>query len=156
MLDSLERIQPKLVSEQTALTERKNRLNEQLLAADLRSSEAKSAVDQRLMIAVYLMIATIATAFITLKLLPSEIASAVVHRRTMIELLSMGFLLLTIIVLATGGNVDKPAVGTLLGTIAGYIFGAGKAAAPSFGGLGDQGNHATPGATKEPASQLNQ
>ena len=41
----------------------------------------------------------------------------------LIEILSMGFLLLTVIMLGTGKLLTGESLAALLGTIAGYIFG---------------------------------
>jgi hypothetical protein len=69
------------------------------------------------------MIAAIVLLFLSLRLFKDGLATAIVNERTMIELLSMGFLLLTLIILGTGKQLQENTLGTLLGTVAGYIFG---------------------------------
>jgi hypothetical protein len=81
------------------------------------------SADKMLVYAVYAMIAAIVLLFLSLRLFKDGLATAIVNERTMIELLSMGFLLLTLIILGTGKQLQENTLGTLLGTVAGYIFG---------------------------------
>jgi hypothetical protein len=69
-----------------------------------------------------LMVGAIAIAVIFLRLYPSHLAVTIVQERTLGDILGMGLLLITVIFLSTGDFIDKSAVVTLLGTIAGYIF----------------------------------
>jgi hypothetical protein len=69
-----------------------------------------------------LMIGAIAIAVIFLRVYPSHLAVTIVQERTLGDMLGMGLLLITVIFLSTGDFIDKSAVVTLLGTIAGYIF----------------------------------
>ncbi len=52
-----------------------------------------------------------------------DIAEKLIERRTLVEILSMGFLLLAVIILGTSDKITAETLGTLLGTIAGYVFG---------------------------------
>lgn len=61
--------------------------------------------------------------FASLLLFPQRVVIEIIRERLLIELLSMAFLLLTIIVLSVGGALKAEALGTLLGTIAGYLLG---------------------------------
>ena len=100
--------------------------NEGLVKLDAGQQAAlvkKGELDKSLVTAVYFMIGSIVLIFLSLRIFPEKLAGSIITERTMIELLSMGFLLLTVIILATGEQLAKEAVGTLLGTIAGYIFG---------------------------------
>lgn len=49
--------------------------------------------------------------------------SKIISDPTLVEYAGMSFLLLAVIILATGGSIEAQTVGPLLGTIAGYIFG---------------------------------
>jgi hypothetical protein len=95
--------------------------NEGLVKLDAGQQAAlvkKGELDKSLVTAVYFMIGSIVLIFLSLRIFPEKLAGSIITERTMIELLSMGFLLLTVIILATGEQLAKEAVGTLLGTIA--------------------------------------
>lgn len=79
--------------------------------------------DQLLIYAIYVMIACLAVLFFAIRLFPEKIQETIIENRLLIEVVSMAFLLLTIIILATGNRLQTEALGTLLGTVAGYIFG---------------------------------
>ncbi len=70
-----------------------------------------------------LMMGVIVFAMIFLRFYPEKLALTVVQERMFGDMLGMGLLLVTVVFLATGAFVDQSAVVTLLGTIAGYIFG---------------------------------
>ena len=92
----------------------------------------QSTLTNYLILTEALMIGVIAFAIWFLKRYPEKLAITVVQERTLGDLLGMGLLLITIIFLATGTFVDPVAIVTLLGTIAGYIFGRrASAAGPS-------------------------
>lgn len=61
--------------------------------------------------------------FLLMALFADPVKEKIIENRTLIELVSMAFLLLTIIMLGTANKLMPEAIGTLLGTIAGYIFG---------------------------------
>jgi hypothetical protein len=84
---------------------------------------AQSALDRGLVWAIYGMIFALAALFLSLKIFPIELARRIIEERSMVELISMAFMLLTIIILGTGDRIGKETIGALLGTIAGYIFG---------------------------------
>ena len=84
-------------------------------------------INTLLVYAVYAMIGAIVVLFAALWLFPTDLSTRIIDNRVLIELLSMGFLLLTIIILGTGKVLEKEGLAALLGTIAGYIF-ARKAA----------------------------
>jgi hypothetical protein len=88
-----------------------------------QEKQDQHSTDKMLVYAVYAMIAAIVALFLSLHLFKDTLATAIVNERTMIELLSMGFLLLTLIILGTGKQIQETTLGTLLGTVAGYIFG---------------------------------
>jgi hypothetical protein len=88
---------------------------------------SQSQINSKLVWAVYLMIVSIVVLFLILRFLPPPLANSVVEQRVLIEVLSMGFLLLTVIILGTGKLLNTEGLAALLGTIAGYLF-ARKAA----------------------------
>lgn len=83
---------------------------------------AQTALDRGLVWAIYGMILVLAVLFISLKIFPDDLARQVVQDRSMVELVSMAFIMLTIIILGTGGKIEKETIGTILGTITGYVF----------------------------------
>ena len=96
--------------------------------SDLDSSlkdekKQQSELDTRLVFAVYFMILALLLLFFSLRLFPDRVAGKVVENRSLVEVTSMAFMLLTIIILGTGNKLGPETLGTLLGTIAGYIFG---------------------------------
>jgi exonuclease VII small subunit len=88
-----------------------------------KAGEKQGEINTLLVYAVYAMVLAIVGLFLLLRFFPAELARSIVVERTMIELLSMGFLLLTVIILGTGKLIGAETLGALLGTIAGYIFG---------------------------------
>lgn len=106
--------------EQEDLKKRYDALDAELI----KGEEGLRGVDKMLTYAVYFMVAAIIILFLALtRFTNPELAKLLVQERTMIEILSMGFLLLTIIILGTGQKIQGETLGALLGTIAGYIFG---------------------------------
>lgn len=83
----------------------------------------QSIIDQGLIFAVYGMIGVLLLMFLSLRLFSSDVALELVKRRALIEVVGMAFMLITIIILGTGNKINTETLGTLLGTIAGYIFG---------------------------------
>lgn len=94
----------------------------QIQARTEKRESQKDTVNRTMIWAVIMMIVAIVLSFAALALYKAPLSLAVVEERTFVDLLSMGFLLVTVIVLGTGQFLDKQAIGTLLGTIAGYIF----------------------------------
>jgi hypothetical protein len=121
------------------------------LATELRNRDdlvTQSAINQLLVYAVYGMIASIALLFVSLRMLGEKLAKSIIRQRLLIEVLSMGFLLLTVIILGTGKLLNSEGLAALLGTIAGYIFarkaeemsrGNGRIRSPD-GGSSDDGS----------------
>jgi hypothetical protein len=79
--------------------------------------------DSNLTTAIYLMIAVLVVLFLIMRTFSPEVQAQIIERRTLVEIIGMAFILLTIIILATGEKIERSVVGTLLGTIGGYIFG---------------------------------
>ena len=69
------------------------------------------------------MIAALVVLFVSVGFFNQSIAEKMIENRSLVEVMSMAFILLTIIILGTGGKIGNEALGALLGTIAGYIFG---------------------------------
>lgn len=110
-------------------TAKKKSLSEQFesinksLTAEAQQAAKQTSINEMLIWAVYGMVFSIAALFIILRTFPADLSHSIIRERTMIELLSMGFLLVTIIILGTGKLLGGETLGALLGTIAGYIFG---------------------------------
>ena len=84
---------------------------------------AQTAIDKNLTYAIWGMIIVLVLLFLSLRLFTENIATQLIEKRSLVEVLSMAFMLLTIIILGTGGKIGGETLGTLLGMIAGYIFG---------------------------------
>ena len=84
-------------------------------------------INKTLVWAVFAMIFVMGILFWSLRFLPNSLALIIIEQRVLVEVLSMGFLLVTIIILGTGKLLRGESLAALLGTIAGYIF-ARKAA----------------------------
>jgi len=95
----------------------------ELLQSMKLQNEQKKTIDQGLVYAIYLMIIVLVSLFLIIKFIPSDVANAMIQKRSIVEVVSMAFMLITIIILGTGDRIGKETLGTLLGTIAGYIFG---------------------------------
>lgn len=78
-------------------------------------------INRYLVWAVYAMILVIAIVFFLITFNPN-IAEVLVKQRLVLEVLSMSFLLLTIIILGTANLIRGEGLAGLLGTIAGYVF----------------------------------
>jgi hypothetical protein len=83
----------------------------------------KAEVDTRLNWAVPSMIISLSLLFFLTRFFRPEIQAIIFQQRTLVEMVGMAFLLLTIIILGTDGKIDTSVLGTLLGTVGGYIFG---------------------------------
>lgn len=83
----------------------------------------KSETDKTLTYAILIMIAVLLLMFISLRFFSADVQYKIIESRTLVEVVGIAFLLLTVIILGTGEKVDKSSLGTLLGSIAGYIFG---------------------------------
>lgn len=105
---SVKRVETALQDTERALAERDTTLNQ-------------FQINKYLVWAVYAMIAVIAGVFLLITFKP-EVANLLVKQRLVLEVLSMSFLLLTIIILGTANLIRGEGLAGLLGTIAGYIF----------------------------------
>lgn len=98
----------------------KNKQLEELMSQLATSSER---TDERVIYAVVWMIIAIPFAFGLFRIFPPEIAKELIRERTFVEVVSMAFLLVSIIILSTGERLNSESLGTLLGAIAGYLLG---------------------------------
>jgi len=73
--------------------------------------------------AIFGMMGLLAALFVSLKLFSEKVSTQLIQERTLVESISVAFLVLALIILGTGRILASEALGTLLGTIAGYIFG---------------------------------
>lgn len=112
-----------LQTENKTIDNQINEVEKQLGELDDRLSSGSASLDFQLIIAVYMMIFALLALFLGVRFLPQQTADKVIESRSLVEVVSMAFLLLTIIILGTGEKMPKEAIGTLLGSIAGYIFG---------------------------------
>jgi len=110
----------KLEAELDAANKTKRDLEVTLSDRDQEISQSR--INLWLVGAVFLMVIVIATLLIPLSYFPERVSELIIESRVFVEVLSMSFLLLTVIILGTGRLVSGEGLAGLLGTIAGYIF----------------------------------
>jgi hypothetical protein len=91
-------------------------------ALDLRDDK-QERTDFHLSIAILFMIGALIVLYVATLFARQSTQAVIFQKRTLVEMIGMAFLLLTIIILGTGEKIDKSVLGTLLGTVGGYIFG---------------------------------
>jgi hypothetical protein len=141
-------------------TDERTRLDQELGSLSHQETK-KDQRDSNLTLAIFFMIGVLFAIYLATRLFPKEVQARIVESRTLVEVVGMAFLLLTIIILGTGEKIDRPVVGTLLGSIAGYIFGqnvrSGQRRESAQGGTGHsgpaQGTMAQPQAAENGAVQ---
>lgn len=69
------------------------------------------------------LIGAVVGLFILLLMFGRSIQAHIIDRRTLVEIIGIAFLLITILTLGATDRMDRAIVGTLLGSIASYIFG---------------------------------
>lgn len=112
----------------SAIKERDDRVkgsNERIakLSEELEKRKQKGEKDSILTFAIFLMIGVVVLLYLGTLRFDHTIQTLIFQQRTLVELIGMAFLLLTIIILGTGEKIERSVLGTLLGTVAGYIFG---------------------------------
>ncbi len=107
----------------TGLKKQADDIDKALTDIDIKLGVNAASTDRQLIVAVYCMIGALVILFISVRFQNTEIAGKIIENRSLVEVISMAFLLLTIIILGTGEKMPKEAIGTVLGSIAGYIFG---------------------------------
>lgn len=106
-------------------------MEKELNAREATVEKRQGTLTDNLLYTEGLMLLVIVIALICLRVYPQALAVTIVQEKTMGDLLGMGLLLITIIFLAAGEFVDKSALVTLLGTLAGYIFARRSPATPA-------------------------
>lgn len=117
-----QKIKELLAKKQVEFENERNQLKRHMEELDARLLK-KSETDKTLTYAILVMIVVLFLLFLTLRFFSPEVQYRMIESRTLVEVVGMAFLLLTVIILGTGEKVDKSSLGTLLGSIAGYIFG---------------------------------
>lgn len=123
LLTNAKQLQKEIITSIQNNTKYLKLLNEELEARD--SSYSQYFINLRLTWAVFCMIGVILFAFAAMLYLGLKKESALVtlvKHRVAIEVIGLGFLLLTIIILGSGKLLAPEGTAALLGTIAGYIF----------------------------------
>ena len=105
-------------------------LDDEIKAREETVEKRQGTLTDNLIYTELLMLAVIVIALLYLRIYPERLAITMVQEKTLGDLLGMGLLLITIIFLAAGEFVDKSALVTLLGTLAGYIFARRSPAMP--------------------------
>ncbi|GAA4279306.1 coiled-coil domain-containing protein [Aquimarina mytili] len=113
-----------------SLKDDKKKIEKQIAEVD-KSLGGQQEINNKLVYAVYLMIVALVVLFMGLYFFQIEIAGKIIEKRSLVEVISMAFMLITIIILGTGDRIGNETLGTLLGTIAGYIFGRGGILKPN-------------------------
>ena len=109
-------------SKQKTLSSDQKRLAD--LDAQMKAGQqAQLSINDKLIYTVYAVIGAVISLFFLLRLLPLELAKIIIETRTLFETVSLAFLVVTLIILGIGQKINAETLGTLLGTIAGYIFG---------------------------------
>jgi hypothetical protein len=117
------------VKAQDALSKRETELQELVnelkrLGTALDSHKAnREKTDFHLSIAILFMIGALIILYVATLFASQSTQSFIFQKRTLVEMIGMAFLLLTIIILGTGEKIERSVLGTLLGTVGGYIFG---------------------------------
>jgi len=96
---------------------------EALDAKLIQGQKSQYQINEMLVYAIYMVIVALILLFFLLRTLPAGLAEMLIRTRTLFETVSLAFLMVTIIVLGIGDKIETETLGTLLGTIAGYIFG---------------------------------
>ncbi|QSQ21935.1 hypothetical protein JY651_43460 [Pyxidicoccus parkwayensis] len=98
------------------------------LSAELDARQVKKfETDGRLTWAIIIMVIVLLLLYLATLLFKPEVQQTIFNQRILVEMIGMAFLLLTIIILGTGEKIDRAVLGTLLGTVGGYIFGQQQA-----------------------------
>lgn len=116
--EELDKIKAEVKELQQLLTKKVDEYN----AIQQQKDAARTQTDQSLIYAVYGMILVLLLLFLGLKIFSDQVAISLIENRSLVEVVGMAFMLITIIILGTGEKLSKEILGTLLGTIAGYVF----------------------------------
>lgn len=100
----------------------KTKLNELRNEQYKRQKVDKSVIESNMMVLLIGMMAVIVLMLFALMLFKSELSQHIITQRTLVELAGMTFLLMVVLLLASGAKINPETTGTLLGTLAGYIL----------------------------------
>lgn len=120
MLQELDGVQAEIAESLARLQTQKEQVENALSKRD--ADLVQFEINKMLVWAVYGMIVTIIALFVLLKYFPTSLTDLIVEQRVVVEVLSMGFLLVTVIILGSAKLIQGEGLAGLLGTIAGYIF----------------------------------
>lgn len=87
-----------------------------------RQTANKAVLEENMMVLLIGMMIVIVLMLLILPFLKPDLGSLIVSQRTLVELAGVTFLLMTVLLLASGGKIVPETTGTLLGTLAGYIL----------------------------------
>ncbi|MEW7291056.1 hypothetical protein [Aquimarina sp. 2304DJ70-9] len=117
-------VSQKIKEKVQSLNDDNDKTEKQLVELESLLEDRQQVINTKLINAVYLMIVALVVLFMGLYFFKVEIAGKIIEKRSLVEVISMAFMLITIIILGTGAKIGNETLGTLLGTIAGYIFGS--------------------------------
>lgn len=121
-VNALNEYYARLVAERDEALSRIKALDREVANADSRL-RAQENVDGKLVYATYGMILALFVLGVMLIRSDQTLTSVLIENRTIVELVSIGFMLMTIIILGAGKRLSGDTLGALLGTIGGYVFG---------------------------------
>lgn len=98
--------------------DQQNRLLKQLGTLE----QQQTYLDSRLMYILLCMMGTVLAMLVILRWRGDRVSELIVRERTAVEILSIGMFLSTIMYLSAARYIEKTILGTLLGTLAGYLF----------------------------------
>lgn len=98
--------------------DQQNRLLKQLGTLE----QQQTYLDSRLMYILLCMMGTVLAMLVIVRWRGDRVSELIVRERTAVEILSIGMFLSTIMYLSAARYIEKTILGTLLGTLAGYLF----------------------------------
>ncbi|MFP2911249.1 hypothetical protein ACLESD_40735, partial [Pyxidicoccus sp. 3LFB2] len=122
----IDRTQATIDLQNKQLKESQSAIDKLSVAMDARQVQ-KFETDGRLTWAIIIMVVVLLLLYLATLLFKPEVQQTIFNQRILVEMIGMAFLLLTIIILGTGEKIDRAVLGTLLGTVGGYIFGQQQA-----------------------------
>lgn len=101
------------------LREKENKYKE----IKINESKKQERIDKLLVWSIYMIIFSAPITLVSLSAMKNkELLGILIKNRTLVEIYSVGLMLAAIIILGTGDKISKEVLGTLLGTIAGYVL----------------------------------
>jgi hypothetical protein len=100
-----------------------NNVDEQLKKKEERLQQRSDQIVSSNLLYIFIgFLVTILATLIILRSRGDEISLLMIRERTAVELLSIGMFLATVLFLGAGAFLERATLGTLLGTLAGYLF----------------------------------